>query len=147
MNKPTHKYFMNYYAVGAAEDKIFRTNDPEEMLKALNDQYMRTYQPDTIYGVFCFDEETKSWKGFDYEGAMSYLRKIVRGTPLPIYFLYRNDRTLSDPPDNFHCTLCQRGIHELANCLGNDDVKICISCGHDIRNLLPDPKCEVKNHG
>lgn len=78
---PTHKYFMLHYVAIAkqnyAGDEIFRSDSPKEMLEALKSKYQRTLQKAQIYGVFCFDEETQGWKGFDYDGAVEYLEKVV----------------------------------------------------------------------
>lgn len=76
---PSHKFYMLHYIANQnfVGDHIHRVNTPQEMLDALIEKYNRTLQKAQIYAVFCFDEETQSWKGFDFDGAVEYLRGIL----------------------------------------------------------------------
>lgn len=60
-----------------------------------------------------------------------------------ITFIYRNNRTDKDKPENLVCSLCGRNINEVANCAGNNEVKVCVSCVHEIKDAFPDIKTET----
>jgi hypothetical protein len=74
--KGLHKFYMLHYT--PQEGNVYHYFDtPKQMLEALRSKYMRTLQEATIGAAFCYDEETKTWKGFRYEEAVEYLIFIV----------------------------------------------------------------------